>query len=332
MISLAATVPAAPGRWVLPVTGAKRRRVGGAISLAFLTAWLVSGCGRPALHCGNTVTMRDHDTLLAALVERGTGLFAGRLHGVEVSFHAEGKELGRARTDKSGYAVTVGRLPVGTRSLEARCTLDGHTLTSQGKVLSWEPGRTIVICDIDGTISDTDYDDLFFKHWDTESKPLPGAPQTLQRLSKGYNLLFLTGRPVAWYAKTHKWLDDHGFPAAPVVLAPTLRSAVHVKRYKAEAIARVKRLYPDALIGIGNAQTDSEVYTAEGVLAIMIDDGKERRFRSEAIALRTWRRVREFFDANHDILSDPSQTRTLLSEGGFLLYPQPPIHASPQDR
>ncbi len=84
------------------------------------------------------------------------------------------------------------------------------------------------------------------------------------------------------------------------------------------------RFYPRTPIGIRNFETDSQAYAAERPLSIMIDDGTGRRFRSEDIVLRTWRRVRQFFHANHDVLSDPAGLRSLLSEGGLLLYPLPP--------
>jgi phosphatidate phosphatase APP1 len=269
--------------------------------------------------------MRDRDTFLVALVERGGGLFAGRLDGVEVSFHAGGREIGRARTDKLGYAIATGRVPPGAREVEAQATLDRTTMRSQGDVYRWEEGRTILVCDIDGTVSETDVEALLFDRWDTNSRPLPGSPETLQQLAKQYNLLFLTGRPVAWHGKTYKWLDDHGFPAAPAVLAPDVREAVKVEQFKAHTISMLRKLYPNVLVGIGNAETDSQAYTANGLLVIMIGDGKKRRFRPEAIPMRSWNQVQQFFDANNDVLSDPERLRALLSEGGVLHHPRPPV-------
>jgi hypothetical protein len=169
-----------------------------------------------------------------------------------------------------------------------------------------------------------------FEKEDTESRPLPGAAETLQRLSERYNILFLTGRPVFLRAKTYHWLNDNGFPIAPVVLAPVMRDVGQVEQYKKRNIAALKRLYPNALIGIGNAETDSVAYTDEQMLAIMIDDGKNRRFRSEVIALRTWNRVGKFFEANDDLLSDPLRLKQFVAEGGLLLYPQQPIGGTGQ--
>jgi len=269
--------------------------------------------------------MGDRDTVLSALVERGSGLFAGRLDGVRVTFHAGDEELGHAQTDKLGFALVIGRIPPSTRTIEARAELDGRSLRSEGEVYPWVAGRTIVVCDIDGTVSETDVHALLFDRTDTESRPLPDAAETLQHLAKHYNLFFLTGRPVAWHAKTYAWLRAHGFPAVPAVLAPDVRIALKVEQYKARFITMLRELYPNVLIGIGNAESDSQAYTASGLLPLMIDDGKKRRFRSEALPMRSWQQVRQFFDANHDLLTDPSHLRALLETGGLLQYPQPPL-------
>jgi hypothetical protein len=217
---------------------------------------------------------------------------------------------------------------LGERSLPARARTNSATPSQQvvqGDVCSWEEGRTILVCDIDGTVSETDVHALLFDRSDTKSRPLPGAAETLRSPSKRYNLMFLTGRPVAWHAKTYKWLENQGFPAAPAALAPDVRHAAKVEQFKARTIAVLRKHYPNALIGIGNAETDSQAYTASGLLALMIDDGKKRRFRSEAVPVRSWNQVQQFFDANHDVLSNPARLRSLLSDGGLLLHPQPPV-------
>ncbi len=114
-------------------------------------------------------------------------------------------------------------------------------------------------------------------------------------------------------------------PHGAVIFAPDLREAAAVQQYKSDVIAKVRTLYPDALIGIGNAETDTGAYTDERMLSIMVDDGKNRRFRPQAIVLRTWSRIRQFFDANDGLLSSPARLRKLVSQGGLILYPQQPI-------
>ena len=289
-----------------------------------LLALQVGGCGRLAIYAGNTVTTGEQDTFLVAMVERGHGLLAHRLANVEVCFHAGGKELARTRTDEVGYAVAVGRIPPGARTLEARASVNGHALQAQAEVLNRPPGRTILVCDVDGTISQTDFHALVssvLNEKDIKSRAVPDAAETLQRLSRQYNIVYLTDRPVYLHNQSYKWLSDHGFPSAPVICAPDLRISRKVLQYKRTIIAKLKELYPDALIGFGNEETDAEAYAAEGMLAIMIDDGKNRHFRSDALFLRTWSRVRQFFDANNDVLRDPSRLRTLMAEGGLPFMP-----------
>ncbi|MBN1346402.1 MAG: hypothetical protein JXQ73_27185 [Phycisphaerae bacterium] len=308
-----------------PAPLAHEVRTSAMILPSILLLFAVAGCGRPTLYCGMTARIGDRETLMAALVERGHGLLAGRLQNIDVSFHAGGQKIGSAITDELGYAVATGRIPPGIHTLEARAMVDGQSLESKGQVLTWLPNRNLIVCDVDGTVSQTDVDALVFRRWDTGSHPLPGAPETLRALSKRYNLLFLTGRPVFWRDKTLKWLYDHHFPAAPVITAPDLHNADHVAQFKARVISDIQRLYPEARIGIGNAITDSQAYTSRGMLPVMIDDGKDRRFGWQAVPLRTWSQVAQLFDANNDVLSDPRRLRTLLSQGGMILRPLPVI-------
>jgi phosphatidate phosphatase APP1 len=279
----------------------------------------MGGCGRPALYVGNTVTTGEQDTFLVAMVERGHGLLADRLANVEVCFHADGREIACTRTDEVGYAVAVGRIPAGARTLEARASVKGRALQAQAEVLNRPPGRTILVCDVDGTISQTDFTALVssvLNEKDIKARAVPDAAETLQHLSREYNIVYLTVRPVYLHYQSHKWLSDHGFPSAPVICAPDLQISRKVLEYKRTIIAKLKELYPDALIGIGNEETDAEAYASGGMMAIMIDDGNHRQFRSDALLLRTWSRVRQFFDANRDVLRDPARLRTAMSEGG----------------
>jgi hypothetical protein len=302
------------------------------IETSVLLASVVGGCAQPILHCNTTCRIGEQETFLAAVIERGNGLFSPRCHGIEVSFLAGGKKIGSAVTDKLGYAIATGRIPASANTFEAQADLGGRSLRSEAQALSWQPHRTMIVCDIDGTVSQTDVYTLVVDHWDTGSLPLPEAPETLRALAERYNILFLTGRPLAWRAKTVKWLDDHGFPAAPVVLAPDMHDVEHVAQFKEQVITLVQRLYPEARIGIGNAVTDSEAYTSKGMLAIMMDDGKHRRFGAQAIPVRSWTQIRQLIDANNDILSDPERARKLLSEGGMIHHPLFPAQGNRSER
>lgn len=297
---------------------------GSALRATVLLALCAGGCDRPAIYAGNTVTTGEQDTFLPALVEHGRGFFAHRLANVEVSFYADGKELARALTDEVGFAVAVGRIPPGAHTLQVRANVNGRTLQAEGEVLSWQPGRTVLVCDVDGTISQSDLGTLVHTvlgHTDIKSPAFPDAAEALQSLSKQYCIVYLTDRPIYLRQVSYKWLSDHGFPSGPVICTPDLRTSREVLQFKQKIIGKVKKLYPNTLIGFGNEETDAEAYARNDMLAIMIDDGKHRRFRSDALYLRTWSRIRQFFDDNLDVLRDPSQLRALMSRGRLPFIP-----------
>ena len=295
-----------------------------ALQVTVLLALCAGGCGQLAVHAGNTVSTGEQDTFLPALVERGHGLFSDRLDHVEVSFYAGGKELARALTDEVGYAVAVGRIPPGARTLEARANVNGHALRSESEVLSWQPGRTVLVCDVDGTISKSDLGTLIYavvEHADFTCPEVPDAAETLQVLSKQYNIVYLTDRPVYLREASYKWLNLHKFPPGPVICTPNLKTSEEVLKFKRGIIGKMKELYPDALIGFGNEETDADAYVDNGMLAIMVDDGKHPPFRRDAYFLRTWTRIHQFLDDNHDVLRDPSRLRTMMSQGRLPFTP-----------
>lgn len=285
----------------------------------------LAGCGRPVLVCASTATMGDRDTMVAALIERGPHFLSGRVAGVPVHFHAGGKEVGHAVTSKIGYAVTTVRIPAGVDMVEAQAVIDGRAMAARAKVFTWHRGRTILVLDIDGTISQTDVATLLRGRWDTGSRPMPGAAETLNRLSERYNLLYLTDRPWALRDKTYEWLEVHSFPGAPVILSPTLRAVRDVEQYKQYMIDDIKRIYPDALIGVGNEPTDATAYSSSGALPIIINGGKGRWFGRQAIVLPAWAEIGRFFDANREILENPQELRSMLVAGGALAVPREPI-------
>lgn len=295
---------------------------GWTLRATLLLALYLAGCGRLAIYAGNTVTTGEQDTFLPALVERGNGFFAHRLANVEVSFFAGGSEIARALTDEVGFAVTSGRIPNGVTTLEVRATVDGHALSAKSEVWSWQPGRTTIVCDVDGTISQSDLGTLVYTvmgHTDIPSAAVPDAAQTLQRLAKDYNIIYLTDRPIYLRQVSYKWMSEHGFPPGPLITTPDLHTSQEVVKFKQKIIGKLKTLYPDTLIGFGNAETDAEAYAASGMLSIMIDDGKNRQFGADVLYLRTWKRVGEFFSENGEVLRKPGRLRAAMTEGRLQL-------------
>jgi hypothetical protein len=293
------------------------RIIGSAILLA------VGGCAKPMLSLSDVVVVNGGQTAIDALTEHSSPLGdVDELTGVDVEFFAGNQTLGQARTDPGGWARWSCHLPAGASSVRAKAVVDGRTVEAEGGVFAWDPNRTIIVCDIDETVSVTNYSALLAEGQDDlGSQPLPGAAKVMTELSKRFNVIYITGRPRFLLNKSRRWLKTHGFPAAPVVTAPTLNEAIRVQKFKGGQIADLRCLSSNLLIGIGNAKTDSEAYAANGLVTLIIDEGDTNRFRSHAIIVRDWEMIGRFFEANREVLEDPARLSSIIECEGMLLRP-----------
>jgi len=293
------------------------------LAIAIVAAMMLAGCARPMLTVNDVIAVNGLQTTFDAYAEHVAPIGdVDRLLGVKVTFLADGQEIGTATTDARGFARYCCRVPQGAQSIEGRAEIDGRPVQAQGRVFDWDPARTTIVCDIDETISATNYRTLIDKNdEDTGSKPLPGAVDAVGRLAKRFNVLYVSARPRFLLEKTRRWLNRHGFPSGPVITTPSLAEAIRVQKFKGGTIADLQVLSDGLLIGIGNARTDSEAYAANGLLTVIIDDADSNRFRSHAVVVRNWVMVEKFFEANKQVLEAPARLRQALAGEELLLRP-----------
>ena len=133
-----------------------------------------------------------------------------------------------------------------------------------------------VVFDIDGTLTTADFElitELFTELFAGEYVPemRDGAPEIVWRwASKGYLVVYLTGRPDFLHRQSLDWLVAKGFPPGPLHLTDTtgqaLPSAGGVGTYKTEFLSKIKDeggVFLDA--AYGNATTDIQAYAAAGI-------------------------------------------------------------------
>lgn len=291
------------------------------VSAAILFA--LGGCAKPMLSLSDVVIVNGGQTAIDAFTEHSSPLGdVDQLTGVNVAFFADDQSIGSARTDGKGLARWCCHLPDGTGIVRAKATIDGQEVEAEGRIYQWDPKRTIIVCDIDETVSATNYTSLLAEGVDDAgSKPLPDAVKTMNTLSERFNIIYITGRPRFLLNKSRRWLAANGFPPAPVVTAPTLREAIRVQKFKGGQIADLQCLSSNLLIGIGNATTDSEAYASNGLLTLIIDDSDSKRFRAHAIVVRNWRMIAEFFDGNREVLETPASLNAIIMNEGMLRRP-----------
>ncbi|MCK6456117.1 MAG: hypothetical protein L6Q92_06260 [Phycisphaerae bacterium] len=283
----------------------------------------LSGCQSPRLDVSDTYAMPGRVSVLEAHVEQRAVLGDDRgVPGARVVFRVDDRTIGEAVTDGEGLARLTCALQEGEGHIHAETTVAGKSLRAEGGVYAWPKDRTIIVCDIDETVSDTHIRELLTgRDEDTRSQPLRGSVETLKTLASRYGLLYLTARPGSLMAKTRTWLERHGFPSAPLITTPSIGGSLAPRRFKDRKLMELRRNWPNLLIGIGNANSDSEAYAKNGLLALIIDDEDDNRFRSHAVVLRDWRMVRAFFDANEAVLAEPTKLADVLASEGMLLRP-----------
>lgn len=202
------------------------------------------------------------------------------------------KSLGIALTGTDGTAVKeIPPLKAGFHRFSARLpdTKRYSAEESQGIVTCWDPKKPIIVVDIDGTVSNTDNSELLFKKKDTDPKPLKDAPEVLRRLSKNYNIIFLTHRNELLLDKTRQWLKENKFPTAPVFILGLGEDPTTSGDYENEKIEEWKKEGWNLKIGIGNKANDAEVYLENRMKAIIIGD--EDDLPDKTIRVKNWKEI-----------------------------------------
>lgn len=286
-----------------------------------LVAALAAGCQQTMLTVSDAFCTPDQKSALEARLERtARGGMAG-IAGVPITFYFHDQRLGEAVTDDMGVARLTCELPADSTHFRAEARHAGDPLKGEGLVFRFPPGRMVIVCDIDGTVSMTHYRELVFDEHDMASRPFDDAAAVLTKLNERFGLVYLTARPGFLLEKSKRWLEANGFPRAPVITTPGLAQSIGVQKFKAERIAHLKRVLGRVGIGIGNAETDSEAYAMQHLLTIILDNDDDNRFRSHAVVLRDWKMIEAFFDANREVLEDYDRLQAAIDGEAFIRRP-----------
>jgi hypothetical protein len=170
-------------------------------------------------------------------------------------------------TVPAAQARSVGRHPV-------RMLVKGDHSVAAPTLFIVQPTTGTVVFDIDGTLTTDDFQlvaqifaDLFAGTY--TPKMQTGALDVVRAwTTRGYLVLYLTGRPGQLRAVSQGWLTKEGFPAGAVMLtettAQTLPTPTGVGAYKSQVLqAAAAKVNLEA--AYGNATTDIQGYAAAGV-------------------------------------------------------------------
>jgi hypothetical protein len=193
-----------------------------------------------------------------------------------VTFEREGRALGSAVTDGDGVAeLRAASFGPGTHRVRVVLDAAGYEVRRAWLTVAVAARETpILITDLDGTVVDGGALDPAIRP-NPKIIPIPGAPEAVTELAGSYQVLYLTARDDFLMNRTKNWLDQWNFPLAPAYFwdfkgaYPTSRVQ---ERYKTEAIAALKREFPNVVAGVGDRLHDVRAYAANGITPYLIGD------------------------------------------------------------
>jgi len=173
------------------------------------------------------------------------------------------------------------RLGANTVSYTVHTALQG-TQTVTGHIYYWHENTNIIISDIDGTITKTDFlghlMPMVGKDWSQ-----PGiAPLYTNIRRNGYQILYLTSRPIGQAKQTKDFLhsvyqDGKMLPHGPLIMSPdrmlpSVKREIIFKRpelFKMAVLKDIRSLFPadhnPFHAGFGNRPTDAIAYNSVGI-------------------------------------------------------------------
>jgi hypothetical protein len=168
------------------------------------------------------------------------------------------------------------------------------------------PDRVAVVLDIDDTLSNSD--NILFRT--SASVRDANAVAVVCALAEQYDLLYVTGRARGFSPETRQWLRKAGFPRAPLFLRDGKQDEnLRVGTFKAKVLGRLRRDFPNILIGVGDEDSDVSAYVSNGMLAILV-----RETEWESWNVTRWSQVNELL-LGEDVTFKNTLSGTVKREG-----------------
>lgn len=248
----------------------------------YLVVFLAAGLVATAAQAGRrAVLLEGYDALvpagssttLVAKLER-RGLFRRDLPGRTVTFRAGGEVLGSAVTDDEGEARLQWTPPgIGEHVVSLEFEGDEGYEPGQGDMLcaARDPTRTLVVLDIDHTLSHTQKRNVI--RGKTDCLPLEGADRVVARLAETADIVYVSARDDRFRDVTRRWLVRWGFPRNPVFLLDwEAYPGYDEAAYKIDTLTRIRAAFPHMPLGVGDKDSDAEAYRSFGMRALILGD------------------------------------------------------------
>ena len=160
-------------------------------------------------------------------------------------------------------------LPAG--DYRVRMIVRGDLSIADGIFAVWPKGVQVVISDVDGTLTTSDWELFKDVLAGKVATMYPDAERAIRNWTdKGYRVMYLTGRPQIFNRYTRNWLTTHNLPQGVVRLTDDALDAVPseqgVQAFKTQVIKELIATFGAKVRAAhGNATTDIGAYQSNGI-------------------------------------------------------------------
>ena len=180
---------------------------------------------------------------------------------------ADWQYLGEHRTNTDGKIHVPAAMPVGEYTVEMR--VEGDLSGARGYLSVVDPGRQTILFDIDGTLTRDDFEIVGDYLGIGTARAHDFAIEVVNRyIDKGYQVVYLTGRPY-WATKdTREWFDFQGILGWHLHTNPYGGGPIppDTEGYKIDYLFYLlDEVGLDIVRAYGNADTDVSAYEVAGL-------------------------------------------------------------------
>lgn len=255
--------------------------------------YIFSETQKPAkLVAYDSIAVAGEKVILTAKIEKKILFFRPDIKSEKLFFYIDNKNAGESVTDNDGFAYlprTINKHGIFELTVKVSTASKFFSEFASAKIFCSDKDKPAVIVDIDHTVADVSWLGYIIKS-NNKVKPLKNAPDVLQKLSKSYNLIFVTKREDVFLRKTGDWLKMYEFPAAPVFFWDWGKYPLSSAKYKTRRIKMLKQIWKNISIGIGDRDTDIKAYLENGLKVIKI--GKENKVIPNVTFVSDWDEIK----------------------------------------
>ncbi|MDD5687292.1 MAG: HAD family acid phosphatase [Elusimicrobia bacterium] len=241
----------------------------------------------------DSISIPGQEVILSAKLEKKVLFFRPDIKDEKLAFYIDNKNIGESITNSEGFAF----LPYiinkpGIFELNVKLSTASNYISGpvSAKIFCSDKKKPAMVVDIDHTIADVSWFGYVTKP-NEKVMPLKNAPEVLQKLSRKYDIVFVTKREEVFLWKTEEWLKMYKFPDAPVFFWDLGDYPLSSVKYKTERIKKLKQIWKNISIGIGDRDTDIESYLANDMKVIKI--GKENKTIPNVTFVSNWDEIED---------------------------------------